>query len=103
MDALPGIALVVVCAIALALIIKRADHNNALAAQRKLALAADEAAKPMPTDLELMHSWMEGLAKKVHEDARSRQTSFQWFLFALPAIYALTYGIAWGILYTVLH
>lgn len=101
--AFAGFALIAGCACIVALIIKRADHNNALARERKLTLAAAEAAKPMPTDLELVRSWMEELAKKIDADARSRQSAFQWFLFVLPFLYAVTYGLAWFVLYMAAH
>jgi len=32
-----------------------------------------------------------------------QRVKFQWFLFLLPLLYAVTYGLAWGILYAVLH
>lgn len=95
---LAGVALVVGCVVAGVLVIRRADHNNVAAAQRNIGLAASVPAEPMPTDLELMYGWIQELARKVDADARSRQTTFQWFLFALPFIYAVTYGILYAVI-----
>ena len=49
----------------------------------------------MPTDLELIHSWMQELAKKIDADAKSRQSAFQWFLFVLPFIFGVIYFVGW--------
>jgi len=105
---LAGVALVVACVVGGLLIIraairdsKRGGRNDATTAQWKPAPAGEEGASPIPTDLELVHSRMDDLANKIDADARSRQTAFQWFLFWLPALYAVTYGLVYGVVFLV--
>jgi hypothetical protein len=33
----------------------------------------------------------------------AQRVKLQWFLFLLPLLFAVTYGLAWGILYVVMH
>lgn len=42
---------------------------------------------------------IEALATRLHNDANARRHSFQWFLFFLPFIW----GIIYGLLYMILH